>query len=71
MCDCKEGEFKCIIAGGCISINEKCDGIDQCADHSDEWGCIKENSAANIVEVSFRKCSPVSTYKNNVLTRYN
>lgn len=39
--DCGIGQFKCVIGGGCISEEYVCDGIEQCADRSDEWNCMK------------------------------
>lgn len=39
--DCSIGQFKCAIGGGCIDLEYVCDGIEQCADRSDEWNCLK------------------------------
>lgn len=45
--DCGIGQFKCAMGGGCISLEFVCDGIEQCADHSDEWNCIKIDTLEN------------------------
>lgn len=37
---CDDNEFECD-TGGCIPENQRCDGIPQCQDRSDEDGCGK------------------------------
>jgi hypothetical protein len=39
--ECASDEFKCAIGGGCIKNNQTCDGVDHCADKSDEWNCLR------------------------------
>ncbi|XP_068231654.1 CD109 antigen-like [Palaemon carinicauda] len=36
--DCNEQYLRCL-TGGCYSYTERCDGVYQCSDHSDESGC--------------------------------
>lgn len=52
MCECKEDQFKCLSGGGCVDLAQRCDGVAQCADQSDEWSCFRANSSSNIVEVN-------------------
>ena len=46
LCDCTLDQFKCQ-TGGCISLNQVCDGIENCPDYSDEWSCLIANVTAN------------------------
>lgn len=53
--ECASDEFKCAIGGGCIKNNQTCDGVDHCADKSDEWNCVrleKEISNKKYLEVN-------------------
>ena len=36
--DCLEGEARCL-SRGCYNATRRCDGVSDCADHSDELGC--------------------------------
>jgi hypothetical protein len=38
--DCSLDQFHCN-AGGCVLKTQVCDGVEQCPDMSDEWGCIR------------------------------
>lgn len=61
--ECGDNEFKCTTGGGCINVNQRCDGISQCADLSDEWNCVRIETnrteeaanATNVVEVNTEK----------------
>lgn len=77
--DCPVGQFKCTTGGGCIQMNERCDGIDQCPDKSDEWNCLmitnstKENNSSYLQVLSsnttwYQVCSDEwnSTYSDLV-----
>lgn len=48
--DCEQDQFKCQMGGGCIPIENKCDGIAQCADKSDEWDCLRLNVLGNSLD---------------------
>lgn len=41
MIDCEPNQMKCISTGQCIPLEFKCDGINDCADDSDERDCSK------------------------------
>lgn len=34
-------QFKCSKGGGCIPLEQRCDGQKQCPDLSDEWNCLR------------------------------
>ncbi|CAM1304488.1 HSPG2 (predicted) [Pycnogonum litorale] len=36
---CKANEFRCISDGRCVTSAQRCDGINQCSDNSDEANC--------------------------------
>lgn len=37
------------MGGGCIPIDNKCDGVTQCPDKSDEWGCLRLEPIGDVV----------------------
>lgn len=46
LCDCGPDQFKCQ-TGGCVSSTQICDGVKNCPDYSDEWGCLISNITAD------------------------
>ncbi|XP_063991709.1 mucin-2-like isoform X2 [Diachasmimorpha longicaudata] len=42
LCDCTVDQFKCR-TGGCVNLDQVCDGVEHCPDHSDEWNCLAAN----------------------------
>ena len=36
---CPEGTFKCVKRQKCINNEKRCDGVNDCPDHSDEINC--------------------------------
>lgn len=37
---CHSDQFRCT-DGRCLSLDQRCNGVADCADHADEWGCGK------------------------------
>ena len=38
---CRKNEYSCLSERKCVSINRKCDGVEDCDDGSDEFLCCK------------------------------
>lgn len=41
--ECAVDQFKCSTGGGCIPSELRCDGVENCPDLSDEWGCLRNH----------------------------
>jgi Low-density lipoprotein receptor domain class A len=43
---CTPGQFMCQLSGTCVSIRSVCNGVRDCEDGSDEFGCSSSQSPA-------------------------
>jgi len=50
LCDCGPDQFKCQ-TGGCVSSSKICDGVKNCPDYSDEWGCLINITAQTNINI--------------------
>ena len=52
-CDCDVDEFTCALGGGCVMESKRCDGVNDCADASDEWDCVRISQEDNKLIVRY------------------
>lgn len=66
--ECSPEQFKCATGGGCIALENRCDGQAQCSDKSDEWNCLRLESVANsTIETDILQVNLIISSRNFLL----